>query len=290
MTGRAVTREATRPTLGPRHPVAAPGAKRLPGVVCHLARPDEVPQRGQCGLGLEAVARKQVGPELGATGQCLANAVVRGALSGAGAPAGLPSTDASSRKKSATRSRPDPTQTTSPVAQSWSSELRPVAGNAPGQHLGLPERDGQRQRLQRHERLAERRAAVDPVPARQEAPECRLLGRLDLLAQRGERRAAQPAEDVGVAPLALRPTRPELAADELLLALEDAELGLDVTAEVVVRLTGREGAAGARIPSDERLERVGSLSRKTSGSPDGGIAPSASRYRPASSAAIRARR
>ena len=127
---------------------------------------------------------------------------------------------------------------------------------------------------------ASRRVARRSTPCqrRQEAPERRLLGRLDLLAQRGERRAAQPAEDVGVAPLALGAARPQLAADELLLALERAQLGLDVAAEVVVRLAGRERAARARVPRDERAGAARApLSRKTSGSPDGGIAPSASR-------------
>ena len=59
-----------------------------------------------------------------------------------------------------------------------------------------------------------------PCQLRQEAAERRLLGRLDLAPQRGERRAAQPAQHVGVAPLALDAAGPELAADELLRALE----------------------------------------------------------------------
>src|SRR3712207_6987866 len=41
--------------------------------------------------------------------------------SGGGSAPGRPSAGASSRKKRATRSRPAPTQTTSPEAQSWSS-------------------------------------------------------------------------------------------------------------------------------------------------------------------------
>jgi hypothetical protein len=53
----------------------------------------------------------------------------------------------------------------------------------------------------------------------------------------------------------------------LLLALEDAKLGLDVAAEVVVRLAGREGAAGARVPGDERLERVGLALEEDLGQP-----------------------
>ena len=99
-------------------------------------------------------------------------------------------------------------------------QLGPVGGHAAGQDVALPQRDRQGQSLERYERLAQRRPPVDPVPARQEAAEGRLLGGLDLLAQRGQRCTAKAAQDVGVAPFALRAARPELAADELLLALE----------------------------------------------------------------------
>src|SRR5204863_8040143 len=87
-----------------------------------------------------------------------------------------------------------------------------VARHAPRQQLRLPEGAGKRQPLQRHERLTKRRAPVDPLPVREEAAEGGLLGGLDLLAQRGERRASQPPQDVGLAPLALGATGPELAA------------------------------------------------------------------------------
>ena len=42
--------------------------------------------------------------------------------------------------------------------------LRAVVGHAPRQQLGLPKRDGQRERLQRHERLPQAGAPVDAVP------------------------------------------------------------------------------------------------------------------------------
>ena len=67
-----------------------------------------------------------------------------------------------------------------------------VSGDASRQYLGLPERDRQRHALQRHERLAQRRAPVDPVPRGQEARQCLLLDRLDFLAQRSERSSPQP--------------------------------------------------------------------------------------------------
>src|SRR5439155_17576033 len=93
--------------------------------------------------------------------------------------------------------------------------LLAIAGHAPRQHLRLPERHGQREALQRDQRLAERRAAVDAVPARQELPERSLLCRLDLAAQRRERRTAQTPQHVGLAPLALGSAGAQLAAHEL---------------------------------------------------------------------------
>src|SRR5436305_1972732 len=83
---------------------------------------------------------------------------------------------------------------------------------------------------EREERFAQRRAPVDPVPVRQEAPERRLLGRLDLAAQRRERRTPQPAQDIRLAPLSLDAARTQLAAHELLLTLELAKMRLDVDA------------------------------------------------------------
>src|SRR5260370_653662 len=98
--------------------------------------------------------------------------------------------------------------------------LGPVVGHAARQHLRLPERDRQRQRLQRDERLAEGCPTVDAVPAREEAAERRLLHGFHLAAQRSKRRPPQPPQDVGIAPLPLAAAGPELAADELLRALE----------------------------------------------------------------------
>ena len=95
------------------------------------------------------------------------------------------------------------------------------------------------------------------MPVREEASERRLLGRLDLAAERRERRAPQPAQHVRIAPLALDAAWPELAADELLLALELAQQLVDVDAEPLVRLRRRERPAPARIPNDELSQRIG---------------------------------
>ena len=95
------------------------------------------------------------------------------------------------------------------------------------------------------------------MPAGEEAAERSLLHRLDLAAQRSERGPAQPPQDVRIAPFALAPARPELAADELLLALEPAQLLLHVDAEPRRSLSGRERAAPARPARHERPQGVG---------------------------------
>ena len=94
------------------------------------------------------------------------------------------------------------------------------------------------------------------MPARQEPAQSGLLGGLDLLPERGQRRAPQPAQDVGVAPLALDPSRAELAANQALLTLELPEHRLDVDPEVLVRLSRPERASAFREADDETLERV----------------------------------
>ena len=129
--------------------------------------------------------------------------------------------------------------------------LRPVAGDAPGQQVALPEAERQRQRLQRHERLAQRRAPADALPRGKEARERRRLDRLDLSAKRREGRSPQPAEDVGIAPLALAAPGTELAADEQLLTIELLEDVGHVAAEAVVGLRRGERAAALREAKDQ---------------------------------------
>ena len=76
---------------------AARGAQRLPGVVRRLARPDEIPERGQRQLGVERGGGKQLVPEERAAGERAANLLVRFAL-GALRRGRRPSSCASSRK------------------------------------------------------------------------------------------------------------------------------------------------------------------------------------------------
>ena len=94
------------------------------------------------------------------------------------------------------------------------------------------------------------------MPARQEPAERSLLGGLDLPAQCGERGAAQPPQDLRVAPFPLGAAGAQLAADEVVTPLELAQRRLDVAAEALVRLRGRERTARAREPPNQRLERL----------------------------------
>ena len=102
-----------------------------------------------------------------------------------------------------------------------------VGADAARQHVALPHLGREREALQRHERLAQAvdagaagRMAVDALPAREEARERALVGRLDLLAQRGQRGAPQAPQHLGVAPLARGTAGAQLAAHELAGALE----------------------------------------------------------------------
>src|SRR5205823_6218168 len=164
----------------------------------------------------------------------------RSAGSASGEPAGAPGSAARRGAASTRRSAPHP-----PRRGPRAPAARPPARGPP------PRRDRTRTPPGCRARRGSRRAPhppaarlrpAAPVPVGQEAAEGGLLDRLDFLPERGERSAAQPSQHVRVAPLALRPTRAELAADELLRALELVELGRDVAAEAPVCLGGRERA------------------------------------------------
>ena len=75
-----------------------------------------------------------------------------------------------------------------------------------------------------------RGVAIDVLPRGQKARQRALIDRLDLLAQRRQRRAAQAAQHLGVTPLALAAARAQLAADEVAGALELGQGGGEVDA------------------------------------------------------------
>ena len=95
---------------------------------------------------------------------------------------------------------------------------RIVAVDPRRQDLGLEDRRRQRRALQLLDRVEQRVGAApppdDPLPRRREPAEHRLIDRLDLVAQLGERAAPQHAQHAGVGPLAPRAAGTELALDQ----------------------------------------------------------------------------
>ena len=116
----------------PRQLVSARRPQRRPRVVRHLARPDELPERGEDVLRREARRVDEVSPEERALGQGCPDRGRRLASPAAPPPPAARGARASSRKYMATRSRPAPTQTTSPDAHSTSRS----AGRNPATRRG----------------------------------------------------------------------------------------------------------------------------------------------------------
>jgi hypothetical protein len=230
-------------------------AERRPSIVCDLARPDEIPERGQRVLGLEPGVEQQVVPEERAPAERGAQPLVDLLLGPVGR-----GRRAERRCVLAEVERHTVESCTDPNHLAGGAEriqlLRPVPGDAARQDVALPEGDRQSQALERHQRFAQRGAAADPVPAGQEPAQSRLLGRLDLTAERGQGRTPQSSKDFGLAPLALAPTGAKLAAHQLVTALELTQHWLDVAAEALVRVVGRKRAARASEAADERVQRL----------------------------------
>ena len=129
------------------------------------------------------------------------------------------------------------------------------ARDAAPQQVAFPESNGQREPLERDECLPEGRPPVDALPARQEASERARVDGLDLLAQAGQARTTQPAEDIRVAPFALGTAGTQLAADEI----EPGEDLLDshrVEGEARHDLIGGERPAAAREATQDPAQRV----------------------------------
>ena len=169
-----------------------------------------------------------------------------------------------------------------------------VGAGAARQHVALPHLQRQRQPLERHEHLAQpvdaragRRVAVDALPVRLEAREAR-AGR-----RARSRRAARPAtRGAGGAAPRGRTTRacvpPGRSSPRTRCAglLEPLQHRREVEAVAVAqRAASRTGRACGRSARTSRSIASGTSAMNASGRPDGGTAPSASRYSPASSAA-----
>ena len=80
--------------------------------------------------------------------------------------------------------------------------------------------------------------AVDALPGGQEGREASPVGRLDLLAQRGQRRPPQAPQHLDVAPVALAAPGPQLAAHQRARALELAQDRAGVDAVALAQLLG----------------------------------------------------
>ena len=227
----------------------------MPGVVRHFACPDEIPECRECLLGFEPGLSQQVEPEERAAVERRAQPVVELTLGPVGRG------DLAEHRRILAEVDGDTVEAgADPDDLARGAELvelgRSVPGHPPRQHLGFPERDRQRQCLQRHKRFAQRGPPVDPVPTRQKAAEGGLLRRLDFLPQRRQRGPPQPSKHVWIAPLALGPAWPQLAADEQLLALELVQDGLDVDPEALFRLGCRERPAPLGVAQDQPAQRL----------------------------------
>src|SRR5918996_1658380 len=130
--------EAAWVPLGPRRLETAARAKRLPGVVRHLAGPDEIPEGGQRGLALEAGCAQEVEPEERAGGEGRPDRVVRLALGRRErARAAQRGCVLAEVERDALEPRPHPDDLAGGGELVESGGL--VAGDAARQHVALPE-------------------------------------------------------------------------------------------------------------------------------------------------------
>ena len=160
------------------------------------------------------------------------------------------------------------------------------------EHVALPHLGRERHTLEGDERLSETVRAgasgsvcVDVLPPGQEARELALIRGLDLAAKVGEARATDATQHLGIAPLALGAAGQQ-PSDQLPGALQVAERGSGIDAVAVREPGGHERPVGAGIAARHDHHRVRDRLEERVGSPDGGGTPSASQYRPASSALI----
>ena len=181
------------------------------------------------------------------------------APSGEGSADGWPTRGASSRKNTATRSRPAPTQTSSPDAQKASRSACRNPGTLRGS-TSLSQRDtGSASPWSGTS--ASRSVCRLPIPChegrKRPNASCPAGSTSRLSAASVARRIR--LQDVGITPLTLDPAGPELATHESAVGLERRELALDepvVEPEPISSLAGREGPAGPREPPESRRERV----------------------------------
>ena len=276
--GRPEAREASglRPPsrCAARTRRAARDAQGTERVVRDLARPHEIPQRGEHdALVGRSRGGDQVGPEARARAQQpVADRIVHlVARRVAGGWVGREQADPVAEEEpdaavvGAERARAGPHDFARRAE--FVEHRRPVAVDARGQHVAFEHRHRDREALQLFERLEEcvgaAPAAGDALPRGQEPREGRGVDRLDLVPQRGERSPAQCAQHVGVAPLPLDPARTKLAE-------HDTPVGLE-SGECVAGAVGGNPETGAHVVEQRTARacaRSGRRDRRAAGRPD----------------------
>ncbi len=138
-----------------------------------------------------------------------------------------------------------------------------IALDARRQDLGLEQRGGERRPLQALDDVEQRVETDSPphdaLPRGDEPAEHGGLDGLHLLAQAGERAAAQGAQHVGIAPLAMGSARPELAFEQLARVRHVTERRVRDAAwqaEPLREFFRGEGSVSARVPVHEVADRV----------------------------------
>ena len=265
-----------------RRPGYAARAQRREGVVGRLAGPDKVPERIAELIGGElGVLHEQVGEEAGAAGQAFPQQVVGRALrafvrGGRRAEQGrvVAEVQRDAPGAPAQGPRPHPRQLT--VRAELVEPRRRIGAEAAGQDVALPQLGRQGHTLQRDQHLtqpvragARRGVTVHALPGGREARQGRLADRLDLLAQRRQRRAPQATEHVRVAPLALRAQRSQLATHELTGLLQGGECRPDVHAVARPHLARLERAVRAGETAHELQQGIGHVGQEGLGQTPG---------------------
>ena len=255
--GAARSRESTRPSSGPRPmagPVAASGsARRAPRAAIGPGRRRRRAADAACRWSPAPARRASTSASTVSCGKPPPAASCSGAKNEAplrrsqarmrvsrssrlASTAGGASSRSWSVRYSAIRpsrspSGSTPSHVTSPADDQRVELRRRVACDARRQDFALEHRGDQRRALQLLDASSSAsrpaRRPCQPVPGGEEAAEHVRLDRLHLLAQRGERTAADDAQHVGVAPLAALAARPELAFDDAAGRGQPAQRGLD---------------------------------------------------------------
>ena len=274
---RADAREAARAPVRPRRLVPPLGAQRRPRVVRDLAGPDEPPERGQRHRVLSPVTSSSSGQKRALARERAAERVVHLALDR------LRARRRAEQRRVLAEEDGDPVEAgADPDELARRAEcvelLRPVAPDPRAEHLGFPERDGQRQALQRTRapRAAKRAgrsrassAGSGPAPP---APPARPRG-----AAPRARRGAGGAGPRGRTTRARVP--PGRSSPRTSLSPRSSSRSTGSTSRPnhapASPLVNGPRPRAQRRTSDSSAS--GAASRNASGRPDGGIAPSASR-------------